>query len=97
MAYSVFVGAGQWVGVVDDERAQGLFGFDADLGEWQPINEGLPDNLEVRYIAIRPDQPQTVYAGTQEGPYVSNDGGMNWRALPLPEGDVRRRLANQCA
>ncbi|MBT3369345.1 MAG: hypothetical protein HOA08_21105 [Rhodospirillaceae bacterium] len=86
MAYSVFVGAGQWVGVVDDERAQGLFGFDADLGEWQPINEGLPDNLEVRYIAIRPDQPQTVYAGTQEGPYVSNDGGMNWRALPLPEG-----------
>ncbi len=86
MAYSVFVGAGQWVGVVDDERAQGLFGFDTDLGEWQPISDGLPDNLEVRYIAIRPDQPKTVYAGTQDGPYVSNDGGGNWRALPLPDG-----------
>ena len=86
MAYSVFVGAGQWVGVVDDERAQGLFGFDPALGEWQPITEGLPNNLEVRYIAVRPDRPQTVYAGTQTGPYVSDDGGESWRALPLPAG-----------
>ncbi|MDP6689925.1 MAG: hypothetical protein QF384_10550 [Alphaproteobacteria bacterium] len=86
MTYSVFVGAGQWVGVVDDERAQGLFGFDADQGVWQPISDGLPDNLEVRYIAVRPDRPQTVYAGTHEGPYVSEDGGENWRALPLPDG-----------
>ena len=86
MAYSAFVGAGQWVGVVDDERAQGLFGLDEKMGEWRPISEGLPDNLEVRYIAIRPDSPQTVYAGTQAGPYRSNDGGESWRALPLPAG-----------
>ena len=86
MAYSVFVGAGQWVGVVDDARAQGLFGFDPGTGEWQPISEGLPDDLEVRYIAVRPDRPQTVYAGTQTGPYCSDDGGESWRALPLPAG-----------
>lgn len=86
MTYSVFVGAGQWVGVVDDARAQGLFGFDPDLGEWQAISNGLPDNLEVRYIAVRPDRPRTVYAGTQAGPYCSDDGGESWRALPLPAG-----------
>ena len=86
MAYSVFVGAGQWVGVVDDERAQGLFGFDTNLGEWQPISEGLPGNLEVRYIAVRPDRPRTVHAGTQAGPYCSDDGGESWHALPLPAG-----------
>ena len=86
MAYSVFVGAGQWIGVVDDERAKGLFGFDPDLGEWQPISEGLPNNLEVRYITVRPDRPQTIYAGTQSGPYCSDDGGKSWRALPLPAG-----------
>ena len=82
MAYSVFVGAGQWVGVVD--QAQGFFGFDPDVGEWQAISDGLPDPLEVRYVAIRPDQPRTVFAGTQAGPYRSDDGGESWRALPLP-------------
>ena len=86
MAYSIFVGAGQWVGVVDDERAQGLFGFHADSREWQPIDNGLPENLEVRYILVRPDRPATVYAGTHEGPYVSDDSGESWRALPLPAG-----------
>ncbi|HJM92702.1 MAG: hypothetical protein QGG19_01305 [Alphaproteobacteria bacterium] len=86
MAYSIFVGAGQWVGVVDDERAQGLFGFDADLWEWRPIDNGLPENLEVRYILVRPDRPATVYAGTHQGPYVSDDSGESWRALPLPAG-----------
>ncbi|MBT3330427.1 MAG: hypothetical protein HN394_02875, partial [Rhodospirillaceae bacterium] len=62
------------------------FGFDPEQGEWQAISEGLPATLEVRYVAIRPDQPKTVYAGTQAGPYRSDDGGESWQALPLPAG-----------
>jgi photosystem II stability/assembly factor-like uncharacterized protein len=86
MAYSVFVGAGQWYGAPEDVPVQGLFGFDAAAREWRALSNGLPDQAEVRFIVVRPDRPQTVYAGTHEGPYVSDDAGESWRALPLPEG-----------
>jgi photosystem II stability/assembly factor-like uncharacterized protein len=85
MAYSVFVGAGQWYGAPDGVPVQGLFGLDAASGEWQVIQGGLPQPVEVRCLAIRPDQPGTIYAGTQFGPYRSEDGGENWQAIPLPE------------
>jgi len=86
MAYSVFVGAGQWHAARADAPAQGLFGFDAESERWEPLTDGLPADVEVRHLAIRPDRPQTVYAGTQDGPYRSDDGGRHWRALPLPAG-----------
>jgi photosystem II stability/assembly factor-like uncharacterized protein len=34
----------------------------------------------------RPDAPEIVYAGTQHGPYRTDDGGAHWRFLPLPDG-----------
>lgn len=86
MAYSVFVGAGDWYGAPDEVQTNGLFGFDAETQQWSPIAGGLPANAEVRFISVRPDRPRTIYAGTNEGPYVSDDGGESWRALPLPEG-----------
>ena len=86
MGYTVFAGVGQWRAAADDARAQGFFGLDRADGSWQPLTKGLPDDVEVRYVAVRPDRPDTVYAGTQHGPYRSDDGGEHWRALPLPEG-----------
>lgn len=86
MTYSVFAGAGQWRAAADHSRAQGLFGLDAASGEWQPLYDGLPADVEVRYLAIHPRSPDTVYAGTQYGPYRSSDGGATWTGLPLPEG-----------
>lgn len=85
MAYSVFAGAGQWRAAADDARAQGLFGLNAATEEWQPLHEGLPSDVEVRYLAVRPDDPNVVFAGTQYGPYRSIDGGDTWSALPLPD------------
>ena len=85
MTYSVFAGAGQWRAAADDSRAQGLFGLDMAAGEWQPLHEGLPSDVEVRYLAVRPDDPKVIFAGTQHGPYRSTDGGDAWEALPLPD------------
>lgn len=86
MANSVFVGAGEWQGAPGDVPVRGLFGFDPERGEWRHLNDGLPGDVEVRAIVVRPDRPQTIYAGTQTGPYVSHDGGEHWQALPLPAG-----------
>lgn len=86
MAYTVFVGAGQWQAAAGDAATQGFFGYDPEQGEWQPLSRGLPERVEVRCITLHPAQPQTVYAGTQMGPYRSLDGGESWQALALPDG-----------
>ena len=86
MGYSVFAGAGQWRAAKDDAQAMGFFGLDQTSGAWTAITEGLPSDVEVRDIVVRPDAPETLFAGTQYGPYRSDDGGLSWRALPLPDG-----------
>ena len=59
-------------------------------GDWQSIANGLPENPQVRALAIHPNSPSTVYAGTQSGVYRSDDRGENWEALesPRPGMDV---------
>jgi len=44
---------------------------------WETSNDGL-GNLFINTLAIDPQSPQTVYAGTDGGAYVSFDGGMHW-------------------
>ena len=58
--------------------------------QWEDISKGLPANPQVRALAIRPDDPQVLYAGTQQGVYRSDDRGGHWEALEAarPEQDV---------
>ena len=44
---------------------------------WQASNEGL-GSLNVNTIVIDPLNPDTIYAGTDNGAYVSFDGGKYW-------------------
>jgi photosystem II stability/assembly factor-like uncharacterized protein len=44
---------------------------------WQSSNNGLV-NLFVNTIALDPNNPNTLYAGTNSGAYVSYDQGRNW-------------------
>lgn len=57
-------------------------------GEWQSITRGLPENPQVRALAIHPDNPAIIYAGTQAGPYRTDDRGEHWEALDAPKLDV---------
>ena len=47
---------------------------------WQSGNTGL-GNLFVNTLAIEPNNPDTLYAGTDGGAYVSFDGGQNWSQI----------------
>lgn len=49
--------------------------------EWQSITKGLPSEPQVRALLVHPDNPAIVYAGTQNGPYRSDDRGEHWEAL----------------
>jgi photosystem II stability/assembly factor-like uncharacterized protein len=45
----------------------------------------LPERAEVRAIAVHPEDPRIVYAGTQDGPYRSLDRGERWEKLAFPD------------
>ena len=40
---------------------------DGDDG-WELLTNGLPEAPAIRALAIHPQKPEIVYAGTQEGP-----------------------------
>jgi len=47
---------------------------------WTDISGNLPDN-PVNSITIDASYPNTLYAATDVGPFVTYDGGANWNAL----------------
>ncbi|MEO1075492.1 MAG: T9SS type A sorting domain-containing protein [Bacteroidota bacterium] len=47
---------------------------------WTAISDGLPD-APVNALAIDPLAPDTVFVGTDVGPFVSPDAGASWEAL----------------
>ena len=81
----IFAGAGYSV-ARDGARLQGgLFRRTAGEGGWQALSAGLPENVEVRAIAVHPQNTNVIYVGTQDGPYRSTDGGERWERLGFPE------------
>ena len=52
-----------------------------DEEQWRDISKGLLENAQVRGLAIRPDDPKIVFAGTDTGVYRSKDRGDTWEAL----------------
>ncbi|MGE3538445.1 MAG: WD40/YVTN/BNR-like repeat-containing protein [Candidatus Tectimicrobiota bacterium] len=81
----IYAGAAHWTSAGDTTNPGGLFRRAVDGEQWEALTNGLPSNAEVRAIAIHPDNPQLIYAGTQDGPYRSKDGGDHWEKLPFPD------------
>jgi photosystem II stability/assembly factor-like uncharacterized protein len=52
---------------------------------WERLTRGLPEAPEVRGIATHPEHPDTVYVGTQQGPYRSTDHGEHWERLDVAD------------
>ncbi|MCB0825954.1 MAG: glycosyl hydrolase [Armatimonadetes bacterium] len=48
---------------------------------WTKVVGGLPDNVFVRAVREDPAQRGMLYAGTENGIYVSYDNGDNWQSL----------------
>lgn len=50
---------------------------------WQPIAAGLPAGHFVSVLRADPEKRGLLYAGTDEGVYVSFDDGAHWQSLQL--------------
>lgn len=66
----------------------GLFRRGDGEQEWQLMTNGLPPEPQVRAMAIHPNNPQVLYAGTQDGVYRTGDRGEHWEATQSPKGEV---------
>ncbi len=80
----VYVGAARWMG----GELGGIFRQAVGDRQWERLTTGLPDDLHVQAITILPDDPQTVYLGTSDGPYRSTDAGAHWERLGFPDRGV---------
>jgi photosystem II stability/assembly factor-like uncharacterized protein len=75
-------GEGEYIG------PGGLYRRGGDQDEWQSVTRGLPAQPQVRALLVHPNNPSIVYAGTNQGPYRSDDRGDHWEALDAHKGDV---------
>ncbi len=56
----------------------------SDYGKtWTKLTNGIPDNIFVRAVREDPKKRGLLYAGTENGVYVSSNDGMDWRPLKL--------------
>ena len=62
----------------------GLYRYAESTGAWQSMTQGLPPTPQVRALLVHPNNPAVLYAGTQCGPYRSDDRGEHWEALETP-------------
>lgn len=79
----VFVGAGTRT---SQRKTGGLFRQTAGDGGWESLTKGLPEPVSVQAITIHPTNPDVVFVGTQDGPYLSTDGGTTWTRTDFPHG-----------
>jgi len=84
-ATRIFAGAGHWITGAGERCTGGLFRRYAGDGEWEPLTAGLPADVEARAFAVHPREAGVIYAGTQDGPYRSTDGGERWERLGFPD------------
>jgi photosystem II stability/assembly factor-like uncharacterized protein len=63
----------------------GLYRMAVGDDRWELATRGLPDAPAIRAIATHPTHADTVYVGTQHGPYRSTDHGEHWEKLDVPD------------
>ena len=73
------------------DRAPYIFKTQDYGANWQPITRGLPSDVYAHVVREDPKNPRVLYAGLEQGVWVSLDGGASWQSMQadLPTSSVR--------
>ena len=63
------------------DRAPYLFATDDAGVTWRRIDAGLPRDASTHVVRLDPNEPNRLYAGTEQGVWSSPDRGRSWRPL----------------
>ncbi len=89
----VFAGVVRWPGgasmVAPPGTLGGVFRLDVGGTQWEHLTHGLPAECHVPCLTVDPHDSSRIYAGTQEGPYLSTDAGNSWARLNFPHQDLQ--------
>jgi photosystem II stability/assembly factor-like uncharacterized protein len=69
-----------YVGTVGEGMFRSLDGGES----FRRACDGMFVECHVRALAVHPDRPQTLYLGSEQGLFVSEDGADSWAQLPAP-------------
>ena len=89
----VFAGVVRWPGGANlsapPDTLGGVFRLPVGGRQWEHLTSGFPEVCHVPCITVDPHDGRRIYAGTQEGPYRSTDGGDTWQRLAFPHHDLQ--------
>jgi photosystem II stability/assembly factor-like uncharacterized protein len=63
---------------------QGVWQSPDGGNSWNRIRTPFPLESQVRALAVHPQDPQTIFAGSNSGIYRSDDKGASWEKLDSP-------------
>ncbi len=63
----------------------GLYRMAVGDDRWELLTRGLPEAPAIRAIATHPEHADTVWVGTQHGPYRSTDHGEHWERINVSD------------
>ena len=69
-------------------EASGLYRKEAGDDGWENLTRGMAPAAQVRALAVHPEDPAVIFAGTQRGVYRSVDRGDNWERMNMTEGRI---------
>jgi len=58
---------------------------DGQAAKWENINNGI-DEIDLRTVAVNPNNPDLVYAGSSRSIFKSADGGKTWQKAYMVRG-----------
>ncbi|MBV8204420.1 MAG: hypothetical protein JO195_05275, partial [Candidatus Eremiobacteraeota bacterium] len=73
------------------DRAPYIFKTQDYGANWQQITRGLPSDVYAHVVREDPKNPRVLYAGLEQGVWVSLDDGASWQSMQadLPTSSVR--------
>lgn len=91
----LYFGSGQWNQFWGDGMGMRILKSTDDGFTWTQIGNGLRPGTSISKIAVKPNDPNTMFAATFHGLYKTINGGNNWtKIIPRPSDPIQELICS---